>query len=152
MVDQDLESAPRELVVALDRLIAVGGRADSHQIAGPRRAPQFAPQHLDDVGLDQDHRRELVVGIHLELLVVLARVAVVAAMGAAAVGVQGPVEGHAVGAVHGRPAHHFLVARLIGAAVGLGQCFGPTRPHHICDVSHRWRFAPEGELSRPFHV
>ena len=55
--------------------------------AGPARLRQLARQHLDEVFLHQDDRRELVVRIQLELLDVIApRVTVVAAMGAAAYG------------------------------------------------------------------
>ena len=53
-------------------------------------------QHVDEVPLDQNHRRELVVRVHLELHVIAAGEAVVAAVRAAAVGVERPLERHAL--------------------------------------------------------
>ena len=116
-------SAPaRQLVVALDRLVAVGGGAERHDLARPRRPRQLAPQHLDEVGLHEDHRRELVAGAELELRVVAARVAVVAAVRAAAVRVQRPLEvAHPLDVVQRRPAAHLLVAGGVGAALGVGE-------------------------------
>ena len=51
-------------------------------------------QHLDEVRLHEDDRRELVVRAQLELRVVAARVAVVAAVRAAAIRIQRPLERH----------------------------------------------------------
>ena len=72
---------------------------------------------LDEVGLHENHRRELIVSAELELRVIPARVAVVAAVGAAAIRVQRPLERHALHAIQGRAARDFLIRGGIGAAV-----------------------------------
>jgi hypothetical protein len=71
--------------VPFDRLIRIGGGAERHEFARPRRPIELARQHVHEVLLHQDHRRELIVGIHLELHVIAAREAVVAAVRAAAI-------------------------------------------------------------------
>ena len=71
--------------------------------------------------LDENHRRELVVGVHLELHVIAAGEAVVAAVRAAAVRIQRPVERHALDAVQRRAAGDFLIAGLVGARFRLGE-------------------------------
>ena len=92
-------------------------------------------EHLDEVVLHENHRRELVVGVHLELRVIAAREAVVAAVRAAAIGVERPVERHPLDAVQRRTAGHFLIARLVGAALGLGQRGGAAVLDGIRDVA-----------------
>ena len=82
---------------------------------------QLAGEHLWKVRLHQDDRREVVAGAHLELRVIAAGKAVVAGVRAAAIGVQRPLERHALRAVERRATHHFLVGRVIGAPVGVGQ-------------------------------
>ncbi len=46
---QRFDRLPREPVVALDRLVRVGRRAQRDQLAGPRRLVELAPQHIDEV-------------------------------------------------------------------------------------------------------
>jgi hypothetical protein len=74
-------------------------------LARPRRAIQLAREHADDVLLDEDDRRELVARVHLELRVIAAREAVVAAVRAAAIRVQRPLERH--------PLHGFSAERQV---------------------------------------
>ena len=93
---QRLERAARQPVVPFDRLIRIGRRAEGDVLARPRRPIELAREHLDEVALHENHRRELVVGVHLELHVVAAREAVVAAVRAAAIRIERPVERHAL--------------------------------------------------------
>src|SRR5262245_18004664 len=109
MFTEGFERAARELVGTLDRLITVGGRAGGDELARPRWLPQFPPQHLDEVGLHQNDRREIVVGSELELRVIAAGVAVMTAVRAAAIWVQSPRKGHALDAVERRAALDFLI-------------------------------------------
>ena len=83
--------APCQLVVAFDRLIRIGGRAERHLVALPRRTIEFALKHLHEVALHEDDRRELVTRVQLELRVIPAGEAVVAGVRAAAVRIQRPV-------------------------------------------------------------
>ena len=67
---------------------------------GKKKKP--APEDLDEVRLDENHRRELIAGIEFEVGLVLAREAVLAAMRAAAVGIERPLhERHALAAIEG---------------------------------------------------
>ena len=79
-----------------DRLIGVGRGAERHQLARPGRLVELAPQHLEEVDLDEDRRREVVARTELELGLVAAREAVVAGVGAAAIRVERPVERHSL--------------------------------------------------------
>src|SRR5690348_2902257 len=96
-----------------DWLIWVGRRAERDLFTRPGRAIELTTKDLDEVALHQNDRREVVVGIHLELDVVASREAVVATMRTAAVRVQRPLKRHTVHAVQSRPASHFLVRRLV---------------------------------------
>ena len=107
---QRFERAARQLVVALDRLVAVGRGADDDVVARPRRLVQLGAEHFDEVRLHEDDRRELVVRAELELRVVAARVAVVAAVRAAAIRIQRPLERHPLDAVQRGAAADFLVS------------------------------------------
>ena len=69
--------------------------------------------------------------------VIAARVAVVAAVRAAAVGVERPVERHALHAVQRRTAGDFLIARLVGAPLGLGQRVAAAGLDGVRDVACR---------------
>jgi ATP-dependent Clp protease ATP-binding subunit ClpA len=91
---QRLDRSPREFVVALDRLVRIGRRTERDEFSSPRRTIELARQDADDVLLHEDDARELVVAVHLELGVVAAGEAVVAAVGAAPVRVQRPLERH----------------------------------------------------------
>ena len=148
-----LERAARQLVVAFDRLVAVGRGADGDVVALPGRLLQLAAQHLDEVRLDEDDRRELVVRAQLELRVVAARVAVVAAVRAAAVRIEGPLEGHALDRIERRPAADFLISRGVGAPRRLGEGVGAaSEPDQIGDVAgRRLRLAEVKEQRRRFH-
>src|SRR6185369_13088778 len=87
-----------------------------------RRARQLLAQHLHDVGLDQDDRRELVAGAELELRVIPPRVAVVAAVRTAAVRVQRPLEiAHAPHVIQGGSAAHLLIGGGVGPALRFGE-------------------------------
>ena len=74
----------------------------------------------------------------LELRVIAAREAVVAAVRAAAIGVQRPVERHALHGVQRRPAGHFLIAGAVGSVRGIRQAVDrAVLLHLIGDVPRR---------------
>src|SRR5262245_3679922 len=101
------------------------------------------PQHLDKILLDQDDRRELVVRVHFELHVVPPCEAVVATVRASAIGVQGPVERHALDPVEGRSTDDLLVSRLVGATLGLRQGGSPASFDAVRDLPRRRPSWPE---------
>src|SRR4051812_16118528 len=127
-----------------DRLIGIGGRADGHSFALPRRPIQLACEDVGDIGFDENHGRELVAGIHFELGVIATGEAVVAAMRAAAVRIQRPAERHAAHAIERRPARHLLIARIVGTAVGVSERRGAAGFHRHGDFAGRW--FPDTEL------
>ena len=117
--DQRFERSPRELVVAFDRLIRIGGGSERDEITRPGRLVELAAQYLGEIHLHEDQRRELVARAELELRLIAAREAVMAAVRAAAIRVQRPVEGHPLHGIQRRSAGDFLVARLVGATLRL---------------------------------
>jgi hypothetical protein len=124
---------PRQPVAALDWLVRIGGCPERHVFSSPRWTIEFALQHLYDVVLDQNHRRELVVRIHFELHVIPACETVVASVGAPAVRVQRPAEGHALDAIQGGLAGNLLVARLIRQPLRLSERVGSAAFDRIGD-------------------
>ena len=126
--------AARQLVVPFDRLVRIGGRAERDVLARPRRSVELARQHVDEVRLHQDDRRELVVGVHLELHVIAAREAVMAAVRAPAVRIERPLERHPFDAVQRRPAGDFLIPCVVGTTFRLGQRRGPAFLDAISDL------------------
>ncbi len=132
---QRLQRFARQLVMAFDRLVTVGRGADCDVLAGPRGPRQFTFEHLDEVLLYQNHRREFVVGVHLELAVIAPRIAIMATVRAAAIGVERPVERHSFHAVERRTAGHFLIGRLIGASFCFGERFGAAALYGIRDIA-----------------
>jgi hypothetical protein len=109
-------------------------RADSHVVSVPGRAGELTSQHLDEVRLHEDHRGELVVRAELELRVVAACVAVVAGVRAAAIGIERPLEGHALHGVERRPALDLLISRRVGAPNRFGQCIRTPGPDECGDL------------------
>src|SRR6476659_502522 len=102
---------------------------------------ELAPQHFEQVRLDEDHRRELIVRTELELRLISAREAV-------AVGIQSPVEGHALHLVEGGTAGDLLIARGIRPQPGLvegGRSSFIADPQ--CQRSRGWGAAAEVEES-----
>jgi hypothetical protein len=89
---QHLDDCAGQAQLALHRLVAVGGRAQVQPVRPVAGCRQFAPQHLgqvalgDDLGLEVQPRRQVQVAVRGP------RVAVAAAMFAAAVRVDGEVE------------------------------------------------------------
>ena len=85
--------------------------------------PYAVDRYVNETGrlyavLDRQLRgREFIVGVHLELDVIPAGKTVVAAVRAAAIGVQRPSERHPLDAVERRTADDFLIRRLVGAPV-----------------------------------
>src|SRR6188768_4070425 len=109
---------------------------------------ELAPQDFDQVRLDEDHRRELIVRTELELRLISAREAVVTGMRAAAVGIQSPVEGHALHLVDCGTAGDLLIARGIRPQPGLvegGRSSFIADPQ--CQRSRGWGAAAEVEES-----
>ena len=133
---RELDSAPRS--ADSSRWRCRWPRSRRSMTAG-RSSP---PQHFDEVRLHENHRRELVVGVHLELRVITPRVAVVAPVGAAAVGVQRPLERHPVDAVERRAARDFLVARRVGTTLGFGERSRSPFPDRDGHVAGRGPDAP----------
>ena len=113
--------------MTFNRLVGIGGGAEGHLLARPGRAIQLALQNLDEVSFHQNDRRELVVGVHLELHVVAPRETVMTAVRAAAVGIQRPVERHPLDTIESGTARDFLIPRLVGAPLRFGQRRG-ARP------------------------
>ena len=130
---QRLDGLARQLVVPFDRLIRIGRGADRDLLPCPRRPIQLAPEHVDDVVLDENDRRELVVGVHLELHVIAPGETVMTAVRAAAIRVQRPAERHALDAVQRRPAGDFLIAGLVGARFGFSERGGAAAFHGVRD-------------------
>ncbi len=129
-----LDRAAGEPIRALDRLVRIGGGAERDLLAPPGRAMQLVAQPRHEVGLDEDQRRELIVGVELELRLVAAREAVVTAVGAAAIGVERPLERHSADPVEGRTAADFTIRRLVGAA-GAADRFNAAGLDQAGDVS-----------------
>ena len=89
---------------ALGRLVRIGGRADRDRLALPRSPAELAPEHVGDVRLHPDRAPVAVVGGPVGSLLEVADVAEGAAMDAAHVRVQRPLERHAANGVQGGPA------------------------------------------------
>ena len=145
--DQRLQRAARELVVPFDRLIRIGRRAERRQLARPARMIELAAQHLDEVRLDEDHRRKLVSDAELELRLVAAREAVVARVRAAAVRVQRPLERHPLDGIQRRAAADFLVASGVGAPLRFGERLGATCLDDPRDVARGQEAAARGRTA-----
>ena len=95
MVAEGLEDAARQAVPQLRRLVGVAGGTDRDALAPPARPPQLAPQHLDQIGFDDDALVEVAAGVVAQVLVVAPSEAVDAGVLAAAVGVEAPAHlGH----------------------------------------------------------
>ena len=135
-IAQRLEHAARDFVGALDRLIRIGGGAEADGLLRPGRLVELAPQHANEIGLDEDHRGEVVAHVQLELGLIAAREAVVAAVCAAAIWIERPLhEGHALTAIERRAAVDFLVGRGIAAASGVRQSGHAAVLHQPRDVA-----------------
>lgn len=120
-ITQGFERAARQFVCALDRLVGVGRGAEADRLPGPRRLVEFAAQHGDEVGLDENDRGEVIARIEFEVRLVPAREAVVASVRAAAIRIQRPLEErHALYPVEGRSAANLLVGGRVAAAPGVG--------------------------------
>ena len=124
MADQRFQDTAGEAVTALDRLVRIGGGSQGDYPAAESSLRQLAGEHVRKIGLDEHHRREIVSRAELQLRLVAAGETVVAAVGAAAVGVQRPAEGHPLHAVEGRAAGDFLVGRPSGAEHAVPQAGG----------------------------
>ncbi len=97
-LEEDLEACARESERGFERLVAIGDAAQRHPLAAPSSRVELAAKHLGDVLLDDDLPLEVGAGAPPEVLVVGPRVAIRAAVVAAAVGVEAPAETE-VGAV-----------------------------------------------------
>src|SRR4051794_25998042 len=67
MVAHRLERAAGDAVLALARLIRIGGGADRNPLAGPGGFRQLLAQHLGQIGLDEDLCFEVLVGVQPEV-------------------------------------------------------------------------------------
>src|SRR5262245_48229804 len=115
--------------------MGVGRGPHGDELADPRRPIDFTPQYVDEVPFHEDHRRKLIIDVHLELDVVATGKAVMASVRATSVRVEGPIERHAADTVERRAADDFLVAGPIGAAIGFGQRSDPTAFHGVSDIA-----------------
>ena len=117
-----LSDAARQLVVPFDRLIGIGGGAERdassrvHDGLSSSRASTSAKFTLTKISDENSSS-----GPELELRLIAAGEAVVAPVRASAIGIQRPVEGHALHRIQRGSARDFLVARLVGAALRLVQ-------------------------------
>ena len=109
-----LQAAARQPVLPLDGLIGVRGGADDDLLPPPRWAGKLLSQHLGHVGLYEDNAGKVVPGVQLIVGVEPACKAVVAAVDAPSVGIEGPAEVHPADPVDGGPAEHLLVADSSG--------------------------------------
>src|SRR5439155_936076 len=108
---QDLETLPREPVITLDGLIGIGGRADRDAFTAPRTARQLLAQHLGHVRLHAHGLAVLLARRPVGPALVAADIAVGAAVRAAHVGVQRPLEGHPLHRVQRAPAGLLAIHR-----------------------------------------
>ena len=119
-------------------------------------AAKLARQDLGQIALDEDDRRELVADAELEMPLVLARIAVLAPVRAAPVGIERPAERHAGGARERRTDGDLLIARLVGPFVYVrfhgasGNYQGSYEPQ----VLQRWadRLVEEWKNGRPVYA
>jgi hypothetical protein len=95
------EAPAREAIAALGRLVRVSGGADRDGLVLPRSPRKLAAEHLDDVDLDADRLTVTVVERAVGPTLEGPHVAERAAMDAAHVGVERPVEHHPLDAVEG---------------------------------------------------
>ena len=98
-VAQDLDACAREPVAALCRLVGIRGSPDRDPLVARAGALELAPEHLGDVRLHPDRGAVAVVGGAVGTLLEPAHVAERAPVHAAHVGVERPLEGHALDAV-----------------------------------------------------
>src|SRR5439155_7881341 len=91
---EDLEARSCESVAALGRLVGVGCGADRHRFALPTATGDLGPEHFRDVGLHAQRSAVAVVGRAVGAALEGAHVAEGTAVGAAHIGIEGPLEGH----------------------------------------------------------
>lgn len=96
-VAADLEATACDAEVALDGLVGIGDAAEDDGLAAPGGASEFATEEIGGVVLGEEAGFEVEAGGEAEVLVAWSCVAVDAPVLAAAVGVEGPVEGEVGG-------------------------------------------------------
>ena len=111
---QRLERAPRNLVVAFDRLVGIGGRAERDEPFLPRGPLELPAQDFSEVDLDQNDRGKIVPWTQVELRVKASGEAVMAAVRATPIGVQRPAKRHALHSIQRGPAGDLLVPGIVG--------------------------------------
>ena len=89
------DDCPRQPVAALALLVRVGRGSHGYRLARPPRRRELATEHVGDVRLHDDLRREVLADPEIEVGVIGAGEAVVAAVRAAAVRVHRPAKRHA---------------------------------------------------------
>src|SRR3990172_516854 len=115
--------APRapagEAVLEFRLLVRVAGGADRDVLPPPGRSAQLAPEHLDQVDLDDDAPLEVAPGVVAKVLVVAAGEAVDAGVLAAPVGGEAPAQGGQ--ARHAHPVQCALALDLLDGHLGHGR-------------------------------
>jgi len=129
--DECFETAAGEPISPFRRLVGVGCRAYRDALGIPARASNLTTKQIGDVALDEDQLREIVPPSEIEVPLVLPRIAVLAGMGAAPIGIERPPKRHASGTCEGRTHGDLLVAGLVGEEHGAGQAFNATEAHGI---------------------
>src|SRR5688572_20952331 len=111
----------RQLVVAFYRLVDVGGRSHRDVLALPRRPIELFPEYVDEIPLHENDGRKGVAAVELELHVIAPREAIVAAVRAAAIWVERPVERHAFHRVQRGSTGNLLVLGAVRPMRGIRQ-------------------------------
>ena len=95
--DQRFETAPRQSVVAFDRLVGIGRGADGDVSRAPSAGRASSRRRTSGrLRLTKITRGEVVAGAELEVPLVLSRVAVLARVRAPPVRIERPLERHAL--------------------------------------------------------
>jgi len=109
MIGKRLQTGPSQPIAPFDRLIGIGCRPNRHFLPSPSRPTQLLPQDPGDVGLDEDHPAKVLTCVEVFERMVSAGVTVMAAVNAALIWIQTPLERHPAHAVDCASSGHFFV-------------------------------------------
>src|SRR5207302_6742094 len=111
IIPEGFQAAPCESVASLDWLIGIGCSPEGHRFAFPASSRELRPEHFRQIGLHAHARREAGPWIAVCEFRVRAGKAVDAAVEAALVRVERPVEAHVLYPVERRLGLDFEVLR-----------------------------------------